>query len=83
MLLYVGGEDYNEVLLTSETVEFTFDRKKRSSQISETRSVTLYFLSDDLVENDEFFILYLKTLDSSVLLNPSSANVIIQNNDCT
>ena len=38
-------------------------------------------LSDDVLENDEVFLVQLSTKDSSVNLNPQQAEVTITNND--
>ena len=85
MLLSVcsGDVDYEQTLLLLTTVEFTFDRKKRSNSGVQTdqQCITLSFLSDELVEDDEEFSVHLRTDDPLVRLSPAYATVIIGNND--
>ena len=75
--------DYEETLLSLTTVEFIFNRMKRydPGRQTEQQCITLKFLSDELVEDDEQFSVYLHTDDPRVMLNPAYATVIIGNND--
>ena len=63
------------------SVEFIFDGRTRRDVTPESQCILLFFLSDNLVENDESFRVYLSTNDSSVIFSSSSADVVILNND--
>ena len=62
-------------------MEFVFDGRVRRSVVSETQCISVFLLSDNLVENDEVFTVHLSTMDSSVNLSPDYADVVILNND--
>lgn len=55
------------------------DRRRR---FTEQQCASVNILSDDIVENVENFTLMISTEDSDVILDPSSATVLILNNDC-
>ena len=48
---------------------------------SNTYCRIINFIADDLVENDESFYALLTTTDPDVILYPSSAMIVIENND--
>ena len=76
-----GDVDYEQTLLLLTTVEFTFNRRKRSNSGVQQQCITLSFMSDELVEDDEEFSVHLHTDDPRVRLDPVYATVIIGNND--
>ena len=78
----LGGLDYEEFRDIVTTVEFTFPNGNRKRRFNSQHCNTVSILSDDIVENDEYFELMLNTADPDVILSPSNANVVILNNDC-
>lgn len=79
--LHSGGEDYNEVLLKLTTVEFEFEKRKRSVEYDEQQCITIYILSDILVEDTEYFEVILHSDDPLVMLDSDSAIIYILDND--
>ena len=70
-----------EILDASTTIELTFEgaRNRRSTSTLSSTSITL--IADDIVEDQEFFMLELSTDDEDVVLFPQNATIIITNND--
>ena len=55
--------------------DLTFDTATSS------QTITISILEDDIVESSETVIVILTPADSSVMLNPQSASVTIEDND--
>ena len=64
-------------------MDVTFNRYKRTTQgpLSKTECISLSFLSDNIVEENETFNIQLNSTDPLVMLFPQSAEVIILDND--
>ena len=73
-----AGEDYSNILAQLIEIKLRF---QRSVGVIDQGCVNVSLLSDDVLENDEVFLVQLSTKDSSVNLNPQQAEVTITNND--
>lgn len=85
LLFITGGADYKEVLALQTTVDLTFGRTKRDTELTgpltETECVPLFFLSDSMLEDNETFTVLLASNDPLVTLYPASTDVVIIDND--
>ena len=57
------------------------DRNRRESTNEPTTCFGIPLMEDQLVERDEYFTVELSTQDSSVILMPQNATIIIRDND--
>ena len=84
LLLYIGGQDYDDILFTAEStvIHFSAPRQRRATgelQFEETFNIST--LPDLVVEGNETFILHLTSNDASIEFDPQNATVVIIDND--
>jgi len=82
-IIIIGGIDYEEVLQVLTTVDLTFDpaRNRRSTESVNNLCANILLIPDELVEDEEYFLVELSTDDSGVILFPQNKTIFIANND--
>ena len=82
--MYIGGVDYDNILLSSTVLHFRTTKRYRRAAgggLEYERCFDVSIFPDLIVESNETFSLHLNTSDPSVEFQPENATVVIQDND--